>query len=148
MLAIPPGESPIVLVQGAAKDHIPVLPSILRTCQKGSLDILVPDLKNRPPIRQILREITGQQSTNYDEEDINEYTGLDWYKGQIVYRETVAGSYGMMGILRIVLNTSITLLSDFREFRKASFYSHCHRLAVREKYHRVLQPSSRCYQCH
>lgn len=97
LLAVPPGESPVELVQAAAKDHIPVLPSILRTRQKGSSDILIPDLKNRPPIAQVLREITGEQSTNYDEEDINEYTGLDWYKGQIKYRETVPSASGSIG---------------------------------------------------
>ncbi|GJJ11981.1 hypothetical protein Clacol_006219 [Clathrus columnatus] len=98
LFAIPSGESPVELVQAAAREHIPILPSILRTRQRGSTEILIPDLNKRPPISQVLREITGQQSNNYDEEDINEFTGLDWYQGQIVFREIVAGSTGVTAV--------------------------------------------------
>lgn len=80
------------ILQAASRDHIPVDPKSRRfetdtQCGPSSINS-IPDSQNRPSICQVLREITGRQSEDYENEDLNEFIGLEWYKGQIIYRKT------------------------------------------------------------
>ncbi|KAF8522099.1 DEAD/H helicase [Hysterangium stoloniferum] len=109
--ATPPEDSPIELLQVAAKEHLPIEPKYKGSYMQYQDDFTVtsevPDPRNRPSVKQALREITGKQSDNYDEEDINEYIGLHWYKGQIVYRQTSEAVPGTIGQLDKALSPTI-----------------------------------------
>ena len=89
------------ILQAASRDHIPVDPKsrIIETYAQdhpNSIDS-IPDSQNRPSVEQVLREITGRQSEDYESEDLNEFIGLEWYKGQIVYRMTSQPLQGRTG---------------------------------------------------
>ncbi|KAF8580679.1 P-loop containing nucleoside triphosphate hydrolase protein [Ramaria rubella] len=111
LAATPTRESPTEILQAAARDHIPIDPK-LRNIDTNARDIFsdllfVPDSHNRPTVEQVLREITGRQSEDYESEDINEFIGLSWYKGQIVYRKTSETVPGRTGKLDIPLSQTI-----------------------------------------
>ena len=80
--AIRSDEDPVVLLQTAAQDHIPVDPSSPKDDTKGKSRI-VPESKDRPIIDAIIEEIQDQQ----------------WYNDQIVHRRTVEAKEGVPGQL-------------------------------------------------
>jgi len=102
LAATPADESAVEILLAAAHDHIPVNPSIRdlipSSSNDPSLNQSIPDSADRPSIEQIMREITGRQSDDYETEDLNEFTGLEWYKGQVAYRRTFDATIGRMGI--------------------------------------------------
>ena len=102
LAATPLGESAVEILQAAARDYVPIKPSrhtlVDDTRQDPTLNQPIPSSHSRPSIEQILREITGEQSEDYEKEDINEYVGLEWYKGQIAYRRTFEATPSRLGI--------------------------------------------------
>jgi DEAD/DEAH box helicase domain-containing protein len=73
MKATPEGEVSMDLLQAAARDHIPVNPSAKKALPANdSLNLIIPEPKDRPSIDDILLEIQQQQ----------------WYKNQIADRRT------------------------------------------------------------
>lgn len=108
LAATPTGESPIDILQAASRDHIPVAPQShkIQSAAKDALGSVnsIPDSQSRPSVEQVLREITGRQSEDYETEDLNEFIGLDWYKGQIVYRKTFQALPGCIGFVCFLSN--------------------------------------------
>ena len=88
ILAIPPTEDPIELLQGAGRDHIPVNPSqkmsesTLSEQDKGRGNrYTVPASEDRPAIHDVIREIMEES----------------WYKEQIVERRIFVSKDGVIG---------------------------------------------------
>jgi hypothetical protein len=81
--ATPPSEDPVVLLQSAGRDRIPVNPSIpsLSAFSSAFVTATVPDCKNRPSIDEVVAEIVQQ----------------DWYRRQIVDRRTVVAKSAQIG---------------------------------------------------
>ena len=98
LAATPTSESPVEILQAASRDHIPVDPkSRPRDSYAQDGPSCIPDSQSRPSIEQVLKEITGRQSEDYESEDLNEFIGLEWYKGQIIYRRTSQPLQGRTG---------------------------------------------------
>jgi DEAD/DEAH box helicase domain-containing protein len=89
------------ILQAASRDHIPIAPKShkIETTARNDLGPIksIPDSQSRPSVEQVLREITGRQSEDYESEDLNDFIGFDWYKGQIVYRKTFQALPGRIG---------------------------------------------------
>lgn len=100
LAATPTGESSVEILQAASRDHIPIAPKSQTTgVNIGDMGISsIPDSQSRPSVEQVLREISGRQSDDYDSENLNEFVGLDWYKGQIRYRKTFQDCPGRIGL--------------------------------------------------
>ena len=74
LAATPEGEDPVALLQGAAREHIPVNPKPkehTKSVPSGE-KLTIPDPEKRPSIDEIIQEIQNQE----------------WYKNQIVDRRT------------------------------------------------------------
>ncbi|GJE86964.1 DEAD/DEAH box helicase [Phanerochaete sordida] len=108
--ATPKHEDPVVLLQAAARDHIPIDPN-----NKASLANIaasqgprqVPEPANRPSIESVLEEIRQQE----------------WYNGQIVYDRTVDAKEGQTAALDELLPESVAeALQNARSI--SSFYTH------------------------
>lgn len=134
--ATPETEDPVILLQTAGHDHIPINPSTKGASRafsevKEKGDITIPDSKDRASVDAVLTEIEEQS----------------WYKCQIVHKRVIEEKPGQLGgvfvILRcmhdlhlifvVVFHSSATLdppLSDsitqaLRDSRKiSSLYSH------------------------
>ncbi|EPQ58049.1 P-loop containing nucleoside triphosphate hydrolase protein [Gloeophyllum trabeum ATCC 11539] len=97
LLATPEDEDPVLLLQAAAHDHIPVNPSSGKKAPeafgdtKGKGKQVVPDWKDRPSINEIIDEILNE----------------GWYKDQIVDRRTFEAREGQIGVLDPPLSESI-----------------------------------------
>ncbi|CCM03863.1 uncharacterized protein FIBRA_06013 [Fibroporia radiculosa] len=106
--ATPKTEDPIVLLQAAARDHIPVDPSarhLLGPSQPARKTI--PSSYDRPSVNAVIDEIMAQ----------------DWYSDQIVDRRTVDAKDGVIGCLNSPLSNSIQqALCDARKI--TSLYTH------------------------
>jgi DEAD/DEAH box helicase domain-containing protein len=105
LAATPKDESPVEILKAASRDHLPLDPKSRRVetfaLDESSPVTSIPDSQNRPSVEQVLREITGRQSEDYESEDLNEHIGLEWYKGQIAHRKTFQSLPGRSGELYI-----------------------------------------------
>lgn len=84
LLATPLSEDPVALLQGAARDHIPVNPGhdstpdfALTEGKEGA----VPESKDRPTIEEVIAEMEKQT----------------WYKNQIIERRIFDAKEGRIG---------------------------------------------------
>ncbi|KAL7283261.1 hypothetical protein ACG7TL_002690 [Trametes sanguinea] len=111
--ATPLDDDPVVLLQGAARDHIPVHPAVIRPLtilsqspDKGKYKA-VPEPDSRPAIEEVIQEIEGQE----------------WYAEQISYRRIFDAKDGQLAILDPPLSESIA--QALRDSRKiTSLYTH------------------------
>lgn len=116
--ATSPAESPVELLQAAARDHIPIEPRrqiLAKDREKFSMIDSIPDLDSRPSIEEVLREITGRQSDDYEKDDLNELIGMSWYHGQITYRRTFEALPARLGLslLKMFICPLIYFRRDF-----------------------------------
>lgn len=84
--AVECAETPEFLVQGAAREHIPVNPSTIKTLagtsQTRPIQHVVPSPEERPSISEIIEQLEN----------------VDWYKEQIVTRRTTEARALTLGI--------------------------------------------------
>ncbi|KAF8475426.1 P-loop containing nucleoside triphosphate hydrolase protein [Gautieria morchelliformis] len=110
--ATPADESPVEILKAASRDHLPMDPKSRRVeayaLDESSSVTSIPDSQTRPSVEQVLREITGRQSEDYESEDLNEHIGLEWYKGQVAYRKTFPALPGSSGSLDAPLSPMIS----------------------------------------
>lgn len=74
--ATPEHEDPVVLLQAAAREHIPIDPNnraSLSSISSSQGQRVVPEPAHRPSIESVLKEVREQE----------------WYAGQIAYDRTV-----------------------------------------------------------
>ncbi|KZS99153.1 P-loop containing nucleoside triphosphate hydrolase protein [Sistotremastrum niveocremeum HHB9708] len=105
------GETPDFLVQGAAREHIPVNPSTIKalasTSQTGPTQHKVPSPEERRSISEIIEELQN----------------LDWYKEQIISRRTTEAREPTLGHLDT--SPSENIMKALEATRNIdSFYSH------------------------
>ncbi|KAF8467886.1 hypothetical protein JB92DRAFT_2838576 [Gautieria morchelliformis] len=110
--ATPADESPVEILKAASWDHLP-LDLKPRRVEAYALDesssvTSILDSQTQPSVEQVLREITGRQSKDYESEDLNEHIGLEWYKGQVAYRKTFPSLPGISGSLDTPLSPMIS----------------------------------------
>ncbi|THH32988.1 hypothetical protein EUX98_g1173 [Antrodiella citrinella] len=97
-------EDPVVLLQSAAREHIPVDPTVSITKGKNTA---VPEPNERPSIDTVIQEMQEKE----------------WYAEQIVHRRTVEAKDGQLGILDTPLSETIqTALQVSRKI--SSLYVH------------------------
>ncbi|KII88939.1 hypothetical protein PLICRDRAFT_175191 [Plicaturopsis crispa FD-325 SS-3] len=106
LLATPPDEDPVLLLQSAGRAHIPINPSS-SSAFADPIMAIVPEPQNRPTIDAVIGEIMEQS----------------WYKQQIVDRRTVDAKPGQIAELDTPLSESIKkALCDSRKI--TSLYTH------------------------
>ncbi|KAL5490199.1 HRQ1 [Sanghuangporus weigelae] len=107
--AVSDTDNPALLIQSAARDHIPINPNVVKQ-EHGDEDKprqVIPDSIERDTIEAIIEEIKS----------------LDWYKDQIVDRRIFESKEGRLGTLAVpVSNTIMQALYDSRKI--SSFYIH------------------------
>jgi DEAD/DEAH box helicase domain-containing protein len=88
-LAVATSEDPVELVQAAARDHIPVDPKLI-AANSGTLPKnpkVVPKSEERPAISEVLDEIVQ----------------AEWYRNQIVHRESFDAKVGQQGVWNLIV---------------------------------------------
>ncbi|KAI5124321.1 hypothetical protein M0805_008928 [Coniferiporia weirii] len=108
--ATPASEDPVLLVQSAARDHIPVNPHEVvkkEDWSSASRLLAVPDPKDRESMDNIIEKIKLSE----------------WYKDQIVHRRAIAAKEGQIG--RLLVPVSDTIMQALQTSRKiTAFYTH------------------------
>ncbi|KAH8117220.1 DEAD/H helicase [Phellopilus nigrolimitatus] len=107
--ATPSSDDPVLLVQAAAREHIPVNPSTAKNenWSTSSRLLAVPASKERDTIDEIIEEIKL----------------AEWYKEQIVDRRVFDAKEGRIGNLAVPVSNNIMLaLQSSRKI--SSFYTH------------------------
>lgn len=96
---MPAGEDPVVLLQAAAKDHIPVNPKSKGRTKAVSPDdkLVIPGPEERSSIDELIQEIRDQE----------------WYRDQIVDRRTFDAKEAREGRSNFALQAPSSYTEDF-----------------------------------
>ncbi|KAF8556873.1 P-loop containing nucleoside triphosphate hydrolase protein [Imleria badia] len=128
LAATPVGEDPVILLQAAANDHIPVNPK--SNCPRAALPhekLTIPSPEERPSIDQVIQEIRDQE----------------WYKGQIVDRRTFDAREARLGSLDKPLSETIQqALGDTRKISSLYLHQVAAINAIAKKRHVIVSTST------